>query len=68
MTNDKYYGCMVKISFTNPVEVLRTHEVKIHVEDVEAIPIEFIEQWSQMNNLHIEAMIEDWRKQNESNI
>lgn len=75
MENDfkpKYYGSMVRVSVTT---VKGGIEYTIHLEDVEAIPIEWILKWacefidpnSEGYKMAME-LVHDWRKENEENI
>lgn len=66
----KYYGSMVRVSVTT---VKGGIEYTIHLEDIDAIPKEWIRKWN-INNYPYTAllmseiipkMIEDWEKENE---
>lgn len=65
----KYYGSMVRVSVTT---VKGGIEYTIHLEDVEAIPIEWILKWacefidpnSEGYKMAME-LVHDWRKENE---
>lgn len=64
----KYYGSMVRVSVTT---VKGGIEYIIHLEDVDAIPIEWIKKWLNETEddrivcFDIRDMLADWEKENE---
>lgn len=59
----KYYGSMVRVSVTTKGGI----EYTVHLEDVDAIPIEWIERKLAEHwyvDYDIREMLEDWEKEN----
>lgn len=68
----KYYGSMVRVSVTT---VKGGIEYTIHLEDVDAIPKEWIEKWTKEVEIRehitiydVRDMLKDWEKENEKDI
>lgn len=60
----KYYGSMVRVSVTTKGGI----EYTVHLEDVDAIPIQWIERKLAEHwyvDYDIREMLEDWEKENE---
>lgn len=68
----KYYGSMVRVGVTKTTD----DEITVHLEDVSAIPIEWIENWlktciprydnDRMTYIaDVYEMLEEWEKENE---
>lgn len=68
----KYYGSMVRVSVTTAKGGI---EYTIHLEDVDAIPIEWIEKWYRRaldnsgfmgdETISVGDLLSDWEKENE---
>ena len=65
-SNIKYYGALQKYTLSSDYP---SNEIYLHIEDVEAIPIEWIEEWGRKNgmseSMSLRVMIEDWEKEND---
>lgn len=67
----KYYGSMVRVSVTTKGGI----EYTVHLEDVDAIPIEWMYEWRAKNNEQYNVgvssfsqMINDWEKENSESL
>lgn len=68
-SNIKYYGALQKYTLSSDYP---SNEIYLHIEDVDAIPIEWIrKQLKNCDNIHAElyirALLKQWEKENEIN-
>ena len=66
----KYYGSMVRVGVTK----ITDDEITVHLEDVTAIPIEWIEKWYRRaldnsgfmgdETISVGDLLSDWEKEN----
>lgn len=69
-SNIQYYGALQKYTLSIDYP---SNEIYLHIEDVEAIPIEWLEKWQGKQyclqdegkaKITVIEMLEDWRKEN----